>query len=339
MKKVMSGKVLDAIKSVLNLIDKGLESLINLGMDVKDRKEQEDGSILYTIYAGNDDSIVFYVKVSESPNSSKVTVECTDKKRHKNDKYENVDPNKVDKVIQKFCEKSYGVDAFAVEEGVKSSIKFQVGLQRVASSKHDDIQMTSIYCNSGVGRYKSIMSSIDSMLDDVEFVDSLPEDEPIVFDVVDNGEDILVEEADECKAVENPYILALAAAYSLLNVCTAVHWNSIGQNFADIHGMSDNFIYAIRSQIDSLGEMCVEHCSSIPSPFTIIADGCPSDIQTDTGFTLDLGVVTLQNAIEEYVACLEVIYCSVPHDVGLVLDNWIRDWNLQMNYFLKQRTR
>ena len=121
-----------------------------------------------------------------------------------------------------------------------------------------------------------------------------------------------------------------------MNLVTAIHWNAKGDKSEELHRIAENFIYTLRSHIDTLGELAVERCGSVPSPISIMRE-LSDDCNTLSGFDFDGGIQIIQGAITNYVASLETFYCNQTHDVQSVLDNWIRDLNSQKEYFLQRR--
>ena len=327
--KVVGESLLDTFKKVLGLIDKGLDSLAKLGMDVRDKKEI-DGGCIYTVYCGDDDKISFKVKITDSEDDEEmVNVHCKDEKNHKEKKYADVDPNKIEDVIRKFCEECYGVATFAVN----SSCKFSVQLKRVCGSKYDSIQMTAINCSSNIS-CTQVLADINTLLDSAEIVDKISET-PIAFEVVDDGCDLDVNEISDMpeSSMSESFKSILTEAYKLYSVLLAIHWNSKGEHFNEIHGVSQNYYYNITSQIDALAELCVEYGSAAPSPASIFKT-FEDDIDTTNGFDVDTGYKIISDQVKNYLSCIECFYCNFPHDVQSELDNWIRDWNHEIDFLV-----
>lgn len=335
MVKVTSGKILDALKSVLRLIDKGLDALSRLGMEVKDKETLDDGSVVYTIYAGDNDSIVFKVRVSESKNSSKVTVECRDDKRGKKAKYEDVDPNKIEDTVQKFCEHAYGVDAFTMESDANSSSKFQVGLKRVAGSKTDSIKLTAICCNQNI-LCSDMFSDIEDMLTDSSLLESLPENETAYFEVDHQQDCVDVAETNCCPPTENPYLVILEACYAVWNASFAVEFNGIGVDSLKLSDKARDLRFSMGEAMLQFSRLCVEFDGSVPTPMSIMSNTTYPDVDTTKGFSYTSGIQVLINYYKEFIASMELVYCEVAHDVKYMLDSWIRESKDYLNRFLER---
>lgn len=336
MVKIECGKIMDALKSVLRLIDKGLDSLSRLGMEVKDKTTLDDGSVVYTVYAGDNDSIVFKVRVSESANPSLVDVECKDDKQNKHASYEEVYPDKIYDAVEKFCKDSYGSDCFVMEEDVSSSFHFQVGLKRVVGGREDSVQLTSICCNHNI-QCADMLQDIEDMLTDSNVLECLPENQVACFDVCHGDDCIGVESVESCNPTDNPYLLALRACYVAMNACTAIDLNARG---AQARQLSDDcgYIYtSLYSFSIQLGDMCAKEFGSVPSPLSIMLSSECQDVYTDNGFTFADGVAVLTDHLKEFLTSLELIYCEVSHDVKAQIDSWIGFLN-RVIYFRFSRT-
>lgn len=335
MVKITSGKILDALKSVLRLIDKGLDALSRLGMEVKDKETLDDGSVVYTIYAGDNDSIVFKVRVSESKDSSRVTVECRDDTRGKKAKYEDVDPNKIEDTVQKFCEHAYGVDAFTMESDVDSSSKFRVGLTRVAGSKTDSVKLTAVCCNQNIS-CSDMFSDIEDMLTDSDVLDSLPENKTTYFELDHQPDCVEVVETNSCPPTENPYLVLVDACYAGWNASFAVEFNGVGIDSLKLSDRARDVRFNMEEAMLQFSRLCVESTGSVPTPMSIMSHTMYSDIDTTKGFSYTSGIQVLINSYKEFISALELVYCEVTHDVKPLLDSWIRESKDYLNRFLER---
>ena len=47
------------------------------------------------------------------------------------------------------------------------------------------------------------------------------------------------------------------------------------------------------------------------------------------------GLLQIQSLIQTYIDCIDYAYCNQDSDVQSTLDQWLRYWNKQLNYFVK----
>ena len=326
------GKFLDTVKHISDLLFKGFDKLIDLGLKFEDNIDTPaDGVKIFHITTGGGKK--FDLKMTDNGKDAydlyaKVTgFKPLDAKKIKVADVPKVISDYVDNVLGEGVEEAKddsGNDLFS------SEYKCIVSLKKVTANKDIEVHLTSINCSVDP---VTAMSNIQTVLNDNSFMSQLNE-EPKTFSIVDEGDTLDVNECPSECATSTDYILNIfSAAKSLLDYIKFIHWNVKGEHMKDIHNMTDGFIGSLQSQMDMFAELQVELFNYMPNPSTL--NICCDCSQVDTS-NAECVYNSLRDSINSYVSALELYYCNFSADVQSVLDDYIREWNKQANYFIKQ---
>ena len=177
---------------------------------------------------------------------------------------------------------------------------------------------------------KLLQFYVDDIINQDEFFDTLTEEpQSYSIDVTDEGYDI--EQCDEqlecdsCKILEEVFFAAIQA-YRNLQI---VHWMSSGPDMMKIHTMSEEMYYELSQEIDTLGELLVEKCGTIPQL------DFPCEYIDIKKYDLQSGLDAIKIVISPYIDVIDYAYPNQTSDVQSTLDEWLRYWNKQLNYFVK----
>lgn len=228
--------------------------------------------------------------------------------------------------VMKVLKEAFGDDVFMVRdrkatEGTKT---IKVALQTVQSNNEVNVVMTKVTAN-----YSAVqaMQNLDAVIAADEFVDVLTE-KPQSFVIVDDGSDELDVEPTEDFSTDDACHACVLGAVVLYNNLKMIHWNAIGKDFFTLHEKLDSYLEQAMSDIDWLGELCMELNNDAPNPGTASTE----TLITEGSFTIDEGFALVKTAIDEFVACLDMNYVNFDHDIQSEMDNTIRYWRKEANY-------
>jgi hypothetical protein len=178
--------------------------------------------------------------------------------------------------------------------------------------------------------YSDVLADIDEIINQDEFIQALPE-EPTSYsiDVDDDGFDIVpCEECIECNPCESLCEVFKAGIRAYRNLYI-LHWMSHGNDMMKLHNLSEEMYAELNSEIDTLGELLVEKQGTVPQL------DFPCDYIPVQQYDFQTGLNQIKSLISMYIDCIDYAYCNQDSDVQSTLDEWLRYWNKQLNYFVK----
>ena len=321
--------IADIIKSISSVLVKGLDYLYKIGIETKDVEQTADGGVKFSVKTPSDHEFT----VTCNPVNGRQGYFNMEFKSKDGDtlKESNVKEDKLQDTILKVIEEWYGKEeADGTNISTDSNTRIKVGLQKVACDDGYEIQMTKIQCSTDI---KSAKRLLDTVLADDEFVESIPEDET-VYDLVDEPESIDVEIAVDSNCDCQPGVIILAAAINLKDDLQCIHWNALGRQFNNIHEYLNGPIDTLNEQIDSIAEYCVELYGSVPHSGSLPKE---SPMDPNSGFSNTQGFSIVREKMHDFIDCLELLYCNFSSDYQSVLDDWIRYWKKEADYFVARR--
>lgn len=175
------------------------------------------------------------------------------------------------------------------------------------------------------------LDDLDEIVVQDQFMDTITED-PQTFAIMvdDDGYDIDTCEACEIDPCES-LGCAMQAAISMYRNLYILHWMARGNDMMKTHLLSEDMYSELIQEIDTLGELMVEKCGRV-IPLTF--DWEQIGVQ-DYEFQEALDVI--QTLINGYLASLDYAYPNQTTDVQSTIDEWLRYWNKQLNYFVKRQ--
>lgn len=215
----------------------------------------------------------------------------------------------------------------AQQQQAAASQHINITLKKIqASDELDILRLESNYSPSDT------LSDIDEIINQDEFLNTLTE-EPQAFaiEVDDEGFDIeKCDECPECSPCESLCEVFKAGIRAYRNLYI-LHWMSHGNDMMKLHNLSEEMYEELQSEIDTIGELLVEKQGTVPQ-LDFDCDYIPVqqyDFQT--------GLDQIKSLIQMYIDCIDYAYCNQDSDVQSTLDEWLRYWNKQINYFIKNQ--
>lgn len=320
--------VLDIIKQTFDFLFKGLDALIRAGLELEEDKSKpkKDGVNYFIVTTGGGNK--FELEVEEQKNK-KVTLKAEAKGRKFEKK--DVDPNKIMEAISPFVDDVFGESIEDIEdnkdeeaeEDVKESKRIDAKFKRICGSEEDSIELSYVRSDYSPEQTQQL---IDLVVNNDEFIESLPEGDSC-YQIFDGEDDI-----DVCPSkVENvdPIIEILSDSMSLRDIVKYVHWNAVGEDFRALHLQADDIFYTVTGEIDFLGELKVELFGNIP-----FITGNVDILDLPERMDIMTGMKVLKDCITRHISLIETYYCSFEHDIQSRLDEFIRTYKSQANYFI-----
>ena len=221
---------------------------------------------------------------------------------------------------------------YKTEEGAQevaqiadSTKQINVTLQKITGST--SFNVTAIKANYNPSE---VLSDMDEIISQQEFLDALPE-EPTTYEIKvdDDGFDIEpCEECIECNPCESLCEVFKAGIRAYRNLYI-LHWMASGNDMMKLHNLSEDMYKELQSEIDTVGELLVEKQSTVPQL------DFPCDYIAIQKYDFQTGLDHIKSLIQTYIDCIDYAYCNQDSDVQSTLDEWLRYWNKQLNYFVK----
>ena len=98
-----------------------------------------------------------------------------------------------------------------------------------------------------------------------------------------------------------------------------------------LHLLAEEMYEELIKEIDTLGELLVEKQGTVPQ-LDFACDYVPVQ---DYDFQSSLPVIN--SLVQMYIDCLDYAYCNQDSDVQSTLDEWLRYWKKQINYFVNRQ--
>lgn len=175
------------------------------------------------------------------------------------------------------------------------------------------------------------LNYIDDIINQDEFLDTLTE-EPQTFDIDVDTDGYDIEqcedcEIDPCKSLEEVFKSGIRAYRNLYTL----HWMANGNDMMKLHNLSEDMYKELIDEIDVVGELLVEKCGTVP------ALDFPCDYIPIQQYDFQTGLDYIKSLIQMYIDCIDCAYPNQTSDVQSTLDEWLRYWNKQLNYFIKNQ--
>lgn len=357
MAKIISAGLLDTLIGLLGGAGKSLVGLTKSGVELGKVSEEKN---IYKVPFKLKDGTTFTIKykyLNEEHTLCKLMVLDEQNNQRVNARAK-VDPSNPDVFMKEICdllEDGWAITIEDIKEGdgtpdnppsdtsddyvvvddtttalVPASRTLNVTLQRVCSAAEDSINLVRVY-----GNYNEheMQSNIETLLDNEGVLAQITE-APVSFEVTDDGDELDVNTVEmsetECIAVSLTNILS--CAFKTLHNLQAIHWNAKGDKFEEIHRGSDSCIWNVRSQIDTLAELCVELTGSVPHPALLCSTD--SSLNAQSGFEGQEALQLIHSDMSEYIYCLEFYLPNFKDDVQNMMNMWIRDMRHMIDYQL-----
>jgi DNA-binding ferritin-like protein len=173
---------------------------------------------------------------------------------------------------------------------------------------------------------------MDEIVGQPEFIESLSED-PTTYaiDVDEDGFDIEpCEECLECGPCEGLCEVFKSGIRAYRNLYI-LHWMAKGNDMMKLHIMAEEMYGELIQEIDTIGELLVEKQGTVPQL------DFPCDYVPVQDYDFQTGLTQIQSLIQVYIDCIDYAYCNQTSDVQSTLDEWLRYWKKQLNYFVERQ--
>lgn len=216
-------------------------------------------------------------------------------------------------------------DALGNPLPVNSAKRISVKLQKIQAS--EDVKVLALQSDYTP---TDTLGFIDDIINQDEFLDVLTED-PQTFDINIDADgydiDVGVEDltTDPCESLGE----VLRQAIRFYRNLYILHWMAKGNDMMKLHILAEELYGELIQEIDTLGELLVEKSGTvIPLDFECnYLEIKPYEFQE----SLDI----IKANIQMYIDTIDYAYCNQTSDVQSTLDEWLRYWNKEMNYFVK----
>ena len=207
----------------------------------------------------------------------------------------------------------------------------------ITKSKHIDIKLKKIQGSIDLLALQSNYLPADTLddLDDIiyqdEFMSALSE-EPQSYSINVDDEGYDIEQCEECEvdpctslnSVMNTAIIMYRNLYVL-------HWMAKGNDMMKLHILTEELYGELIQEIDTLGELLVEKCGTVQN---LDFEWTPIAVRD---YEFQESLIILKDFIQNYIDTIDYAYPNQTSDVQSTLDEWLRYWNKQMNYFIKNQ--
>lgn len=212
------------------------------------------------------------------------------------------------------------------------SKKINIKLQKITGST--DIDLLGLSTNFNPGESLTV---VDDVLQNPDFVDLITET-PQSYEVLVDDEGYDVNPCEEL-IVDPTFSLREIFLYmdSFNKELHIIHWMSIGNDMLKIHELAQQLYEELDTEIDELGELLVEKSGTVPD-IRYTGSSCEGPQIPDCTYSEDFqsGLKLISNDIQCLLDTIDIAYPNQPSDVQSVLDDWLRYWNKQLNYFIKR---
>ncbi len=208
-----------------------------------------------------------------------------------------------------------------------ASKQINVTLKKITATS--DIEMLALDANY---LPSEVLNDLEDILDQDDFVATVTEDpQTYAIAVDDDGFDIetcdCCKECDPCASLCEVFKSGIRAYRNLY----ILHWMSSGNDMMKLHNLSEEMYGELFQEIDTVGELLVEKQGTVPQL------DFPCDYIPVQKYDFQTGLDQIKSLVQMYIDCIDYAYCNQDSDVQSTLDEWLRYWNKQLNYFVKNQ--
>ena len=207
----------------------------------------------------------------------------------------------------------------------------------IMESKKINVKLKKIQGSIDLLALQSNYSPADTLddLDDIiyqdEFMNTLTEEpQSYSINVDDDGYDIEqceIYEVDPCASLNSIMNTAIVMYRNLY----VLHWMAKGNDMMKLHLLTEDLYSELIQEIDTLGELLVEKCGTVQN---LDFEWSPIAVRD---YEFQESLIILKDFIQNYIDTIDYAYPNQTSDVQSTLDEWLRYWNKQMNYFIKNQ--
>ena len=207
-----------------------------------------------------------------------------------------------------------------------ASKQIKVTLRKIQGSTDFDVLALESNYN-----HNETLDDLDDIISQDEFMGALTED-PQSFNigVDDDGYDIETTESFESNPCESIGSLMQVGIKFYRNLYI-LHWMAKGNDMMKLHLLTEEMYEELIKEIDTLGELMVEKQGTVISP------SFECNYLEIKNYDFQEGIHIIEDYIQEYLSSIDYAYPNQTSDVQSTLDEWIRYWNKQLNYFVERQ--
>lgn len=199
-----------------------------------------------------------------------------------------------------------------LKDEVTASKRIKVALNRIVGESEDTVDITAIRCSYDLG---SAYTDIRAVLDDDEFIDTVPEGES-AYEILPTDDDYVVDEYDGEVDSGDIYAGAFDCATAFYS---CIFYLCINRTYGNTDFMSfiESLKYSAQYQMETLAKWTKMHTPSKEVTLCYCTDCC--DTECPDRWTI------LETALADYRNCLEALYSCAAHEEQSVIDGWLLD--------------
>ena len=307
----------------------GINKLLKMGIEISEAPKQDEDNIIIKFKLPFESDLT--VTAHYTGSDFKYDFNITGKDTNLDKDFKGItirNDADFEKFFKDFMKDTWGDVKEEDLQRLAASVK--VGLKKVTSNNDVQVYLTSIMCNSDIPQ---TLALVDELVNNEDFIDSMSDGEQS-YEIVDDGDDLDVNEI-EVVPVTNSFLELLKCASCVKQDLQYIHWNAKGDLFADLHGYLDNLIFRLSSNIDTWAELSVEYFGYVPHPSSFACN--ESYLDAPEGFDSEQGFIQVKDLLETYIKCLDCLACNLDDDVQSLIDDEIRYYKKEANYFISRR--
>lgn len=203
----------------------------------------------------------------------------------------------------------------AVDVQIKASQSLKATLKKVTSSASTDIELVSISASCDPVFAKDM---IEDIVDDEEFIESLPESEEISFDIMLDDDAYDIEECEPFESCNNMFEDILQKLYQLKLTSEYISVACVGPNCTAISNQCEMIKWECDSEINWFNRLSLRASNTVPNPITLIHQ-IPESTEIPN-------IVTLNSLIEELASTLDLYWCNFDKYEQDAITKYITTW-------------
>ena len=200
-----------------------------------------------------------------------------------------------------------------------------IKLQNITATS--DINLLGIQTDYTPGEALDV---VDDILSNPDFTDLITET-PQTYEVWIDDEGYDINPCDELivhpeESLKQLFIQAIQFSRNL----HMIHWLAIGNDMEKLHIKAEELYNELDEEIDLLAELIVEKTGTI---IDINKIETWNTVGTQDR-TFQQGIECIKQYAQSFIDYIDITYPNQPSDVQSILDDWLRYWNKQINYFI-----
>lgn len=208
---------------------------------------------------------------------------------------------------------------------VKESKKINITLQKINGSS--EVKLKAIKANFNPGE---ALDAVDIVLSNPDFLQLVTET-PQSYEVCVDEDDLDVNPCTDLIVEPNENLTQLfIQANQFSRNLHMIHWLSIGNDMEKLHLKAEELYGELDEEIDLLAELIVEKTGTI---IDINKIETWNTVGTQNR-TFQQGIECIKQDAQSFIDYIDITYPNQPSDVQSILDDWLRYWNKQINYFI-----